>query len=95
MTPRRTALARTGTVVALSLVLGGYSTGAQAKERPEGQIVFAGETDAGSQLWTVRPEGTGTSSKARGGWQPGEAGGRRLLPGLVAHRSDDGLRGTS
>lgn len=58
MTPRRTALARTGTVVALSLVLGGYGTGAQAKERSEGLLVFAGETDAGSQLWTVRPDGT-------------------------------------
>lgn len=58
MTARRTALICAAVVTTMVLGIGGPAAAAQAKDGGPGLIVFAGETASGSQLWTVRPDGT-------------------------------------
>jgi len=58
MTARRTALIRAAVVTTMVLGIGAPAAAAQSNDGGQGLIVFAGETDSGSQLWTVRPDGT-------------------------------------
>jgi Tol biopolymer transport system component len=57
MIPRRSLLALAA-VVASSLLVSPSPATAQPADAGEGRIVFGAETETGTQLWTVRPDGT-------------------------------------